>query len=63
MKSLERLVIQSEYGMHGFAIPDHVGYSIHLKKVVMDAIPGHTGLTGGKFFILTYSLLGQANIT
>jgi hypothetical protein len=53
MKCLERLVIQSEYGMHGLEVPEHVGHSIHLKKVLIYAIPDHAGLTGGKFFILT----------
>jgi hypothetical protein len=60
MKSLERIVIQSDfYEMQGLEVPEHVGHSIHLQKVLMDAIPGDTGLTGGKFFTLTYSFLGQ----
>jgi hypothetical protein len=60
MKSLERIVIQSDfYEMQGLEVPEHVGHSIHLQKVLMDAIPvDTTGLTGGKFFTLTYSFLG-----
>jgi hypothetical protein len=63
MNMLQEQIIQTQNkppGEYvGKVVLENVGFSIHTMKAVLKASPGQIGLTGGKFFTLTYSFLGQ----
>jgi hypothetical protein len=62
MRSLEeRIVQQDNLEKPQFLTPTPCG-CVNFMRASMDSVPGQIGLTGGKFFTLSYSFLGQVSI-